>query len=44
MNKTITIIICILVVLGAMFTAVMIFNPKTNTNENPQNEITKVSD
>lgn len=42
MNKIIMTMICIIVVIGAMFTAVMIFKP--NENEKPETIVTEVAD
>lgn len=42
MNKIIMTMICIIVVIGAMFTAIMIFKP--NENEKPETIVTEVAD
>ncbi len=42
MNKIIMTMICIIVVIGAMFTAVMIFKP--SENEKPETIVTEVAD
>lgn len=42
MNKIIITMICIIVVIGAMFTAVIIFKP--NENEKPETIVTEVAD